>query len=100
MNLPEIRIFFEKNSSFYWLPSVIIQKLMWKDKFGSPRCERVPSITIKWLNLVNTIYVGIDEYWEQWLWLYTYHKGNRKKAEKTWGWVDIDTRMSTWGKCK
>lgn len=36
------------------------------------------------------------DYWEQWLWIYTYCDGDIDKARETWGWIDFETNKSTW----
>ena len=45
-----------------------------------------------------TIRYGDDQYWEQVLWYLKYSGKDLKKAEETWGWIDYDTKESTWNK--
>ena len=39
---------------------------------------------------------GDDQAWEQWLWVHKYCDGDVQKAKETWGWVDWETKESTW----
>jgi hypothetical protein len=71
-------------------------KLQWKDKFGSPRCEYAPSFRFEWFGFGIYGTLGDDNYWEQWLWIYEYHFGDIGQAKATWGWIDMDTNKSTW----
>jgi len=81
---------------FKLIPSFHKNKLLWKDKFESPRCELIPQFKIEWLWFGFYGGQGNDEYWEQWLWLYKYCNGNIEKAKETWGWTDYYTHKSTW----
>ncbi len=87
---------FYKSYKFRWLPYFIKGRLMWKDKFGSPRCEKEPHFEIEWLWFGVYGIWGSDQYWEQWLWLNKYCEGDMSKAKATWGWIDSDTKKSTW----
>ena len=71
-------------------------KLLWKDKFETPRCEKVPTIEIEWFWWHFYWYQGGDTFWEQWLWVTKYCDNDIDKAEKTWGWYDMTTKKSTW----
>ena len=75
-------------------------KLLWKDKFRTPRCEECPSIRISflWFNIYAR--QENDEYWEQWLWINYYCKGDEEKAKATWPWTDCDKKESTWKEFK
>lgn len=75
--------------------------LGWKDKFETPRFEWAPSwhlyffkwqFCIFWKPPVN----NEDRYFEMILWYLYYADKDIKKAEQTWGWVDYDTKKSTW----
>ena len=81
---------------FNLIPSFNKNKLLWKDKFNSPRCELIPQFKFEWLWFGFYGSQGTDEYWEQWLWVYKYHQGDIEKARKEWGWVDYYTKKSTW----
>ena len=96
MKKPKFDIRFYKNYKFVWIPNLFRQKLRWKDKFETPRCERVPHFLFEWLWFAVYGEWGDDHYWEQWLWVYKYCDGDIEKAEKEWGWTDYDTKESTW----
>ena len=85
-----------KNYQFQWKPYFTKNKLLWKDKWNSPRCEHPPSFTIGWLWWRFYGELGDDHYWEQWLWLYEYCEGNLGLAKRDWGWIDSDTKETTW----
>lgn len=87
---------FYKNHEFLFIPHFYKQKLMWKDKFDTPRCEREPHFYFTWLWFGVYGVWGDDEYWEQWLWVYKYNDGDVEKAKREWGWVDSETKESTW----
>lgn len=90
--------YFCTNYKFRWIPFYRSNKLLWKDKFNSPRCERCPTIQFQWLWFALYLEKGDDSYWEQWLWINEYCDGDIIKAEQTWGWVDFETKESTWKK--
>lgn len=75
--------------------------LGWKDKFNTPRFEFAPSFHIYFFGLQFSIFWNSpdgnnDRYYEMILhWLY-YADKDIKKAEETWGWVDFNTKKSTW----
>lgn len=85
---------------FIWKPKMhrtySLNEPMWKDKFGTPRCERVPYIEIHWLGLCLYIWRGEEHYWEKWLWIHKYNNGDELKAKQTWPWVEFKTKKSTW----
>ena len=84
-------------SYFKWKPNIhIVKELLWKDKFGDPRCELEPRFNIEWLWWGFYLVQGDDDQWEQWLWVHKYCDGDVKKAEETWGWRDYKTKESTW----
>lgn len=96
MRKPKFKISLYALVPFRWKPFFTKNELLWKDKFDSPRCEREPSFKFEWL------WFGIygiwedDEYWEQWLWIHKYNGGDYQKAKDTWGWIDFNTKQSTW----
>ena len=96
MKKPKFELRFYKNYIFMWLPFFEKRKLMWKDKFATPRCECDPYFNLGWLWWGVRGTWGDDEYWEQWLWVYEYHDGDITKAKKEWQWFDGDTKLSTW----
>ena len=96
MKRPEFTLQSYVNYKFLWIPFFIRRKLMWKDKFNSPRCEREPYFKLEWLWFGVYGVWGDDDYWEQWLWVYKYCGGDEEKAKETWGWVDFETKESTW----
>lgn len=86
---------FYTNTIIYYFPYIRHNKLLWKDKYESPRCEREPAIYISWLWFNFQATQESDEYWEQWLWIKHYCDGDEAKAKETWGWVD-ENKESTW----
>ena len=96
MNRPKFQLSCYCNCKFRILPFFIRRKLMWKDKFESPRCEREPYFKVEWLWFGLYGVWGDDQYWEQWLWINKYCGGDEIKAKETWGWVDSETNQSTW----
>lgn len=96
MNKPKFRMWFYKNYKFVWIPHLIKENLKWKDKFNTPRCEIKPHFRFEWLWFGIYGIWGDDQYWEQWLWIYKYYNGDIDKAKKEWGWIDLNTKESTW----
>jgi len=96
MRKPILYTYWGKNYRFRWLPYIYRRKLMWKDKFATPRCEMVPQFKIEFLWWVFLMEWGCDQYWEQWLWVTEYNGGDYLLAEETWGWTDMNTGKSTW----
>lgn len=75
--------------------------LGWKDKFSSPRFEWSPAFQIfffKWQFCIfwNAPNNNDDKYWEMVLWYAKYCDYDIIKAKETWGWIDYDTKKSTW----
>jgi hypothetical protein len=73
----------------------------WKDKFGTPRFEWCPSFKIfffKWQFCI--IWTAPDnendDYYEMKLWIENYNNSDIEKAKKTWPWVNMETKKSTW----
>jgi len=96
MKKAKFKLGFYKSYQFRWMPYLLTRKLMWKDKFGSPRCEWEPHFCFEWLWFGCFGSWGDDQYWEQWLWVNIYYKGDYEKAKAEWGWISMETRQSTW----
>lgn len=88
MKKPKFHLDIYRNRYFFeWVPFFIQRKMMWKDKHGFPRCVYVPYFHFEWLWFVVHGYWGDEQYWEQWLWIHKYHKGNEEEeAKKKWMW--------------
>ena len=89
--------------------SIKSNTLGWKDKYNSPRFEWMPGFYIYFFGLQycawmraprigDEEYVNNDKYYEMVLWYLHYSDKDIKKAEETWGWVDSNTKKSTWEK--
>lgn len=91
---------------------IIFNDVGWKDKYDSPRFERVPYV---WIHLFKWNFVWYwtlfphqehkeYEYWEQVLWYLYYYNNtsygcnepNIEKAKESWPWEDYKTKQSTW----
>lgn len=77
--------------------------LGWKDKYDSPRFEWPPAFYIYFFRWQFCIWWVAptkyqDNYWEMFLWWKNYSDKDLIKAEKTWGWTDYKTKLSTWDK--
>ena len=87
--------------SYGWPISWANYGLDWKDKYETPRVEWMPSFQIYFFNwqfcrwYVSPV-KDEDHYWEQVLWYLKYSDKDIVKARDTWGWVDYDTKKSTW----
>lgn len=87
-----------------WPVKIYRGELGWKDKFGTPRFEWSPAFMIYFFGLQYCVFwqspdkKDIDTYWEMVLWYIHYADKDIKKAEKTWGWVNYNTKESTWNK--
>lgn len=86
-----------------------INQLGWKDKYETPRYEWSPGFYIHFFGLQFCIwwnapklegekYPDNDTYYEMILWYLHYSGKDIKKAEETWGWINHDTKKSTWNK--
>ena len=85
-------------------------QLGWKDKFESPRFEWTPQFHIFFFGLQFCIhwmapklegekYPDNDKYYEMILHYLEYCTiKDIAVAEETWGWIDSDTKESTWNK--
>jgi len=99
---------FQLFDNWYWVqigwPIYIYwHNLGWKDKWGSPRYEWSPAFYIFFFKWQFCIWWGApdrenDKYYEMILWYLKYSENDIIKAEKTWGWVDYETKKSTWNK--
>ena len=96
MKKPKKYTYLYKSYRFRLLPKFYRYKLIWKDKFGTPRCDCEPGYEFSWLWFTLLRRIGDDQYWEQWLWINHYNDGNEQKAKETWGWTDCVTGQSTW----
>lgn len=93
-------------NNWYWLqlgwPIYIYwHGLGWKDKFDSPRFEWTPAFYIFFFNYQFCTHWcspdgDNDKYYEMILWWKNYSNKDIVKAKKTWGWVDFQTKKSTW----
>ncbi len=87
-----------------WPVAIHKGELGWKDKFESPRFEWGPAFIIFFFKLQFGVFWGPpsndkwgpDIYWEMILWYLHYSDKDIKKAKETWGWVDGETKESTW----
>ena len=87
--------------SYGWPIAVVKYELGWKDKFSSPRWEWSPSFQIwffRWQFCIWWVAPAKDQdnYWEQVLWFLKYSDKDINKARDTWGWVNSETKQSTW----
>lgn len=95
----------------YGYPIKIVRnELGWKDKWDSPRFEWSPAFhlfvfqwqfVIWWLAPEVESNIGgrdthSDTYWEMVLWYLYYCDKDIKKAQDNWGWIDYETKISTW----
>lgn len=64
-------------------------KLLWKEKYETPRIQLVPHINIEWLWFSLDCQKGNDDEWEWWLWLHKYNNGNLREALSSWPWKSI-----------
>lgn len=87
MKKPKFNISFRllKQSNFsFKIKFYYIKRLLWKDKFESPRVEYVPQLLISWLWFQLDIIRGNDDDWEWWLWVTKYSDNDIEKAIKTY----------------
>lgn len=89
----------------YYGSPVVYKKigLGWKDKFNTPRHEWDPAFYLYFFGLQFCIFWGAPNkdddhnvYWEMILWYLHYSDKDIEKAKNTWGWVDYNTKESTW----
>lgn len=91
--------------SYGWPIMIANYGLGWKWKFDSIRFEWEPSFQIyffKWQFCIHWVAPETkrygDDYWEMILWYLKKCNKDIEQAEGTWGWVDYDTKLSTWNK--
>lgn len=87
--------------SYGWPFALVYYGLGWKDKFESPRYEWQPSFQIyffKWQFCIfwDAPYESNHTYYEMILWYLKYSNKDIYKAKSTWGWINVDTGVSTW----
>ena len=87
--------------SYGWPFAIVKYDLGWKDKFSSPRFEWSSSFQILFFGVQFCMWwvapvPNEDSYWEQVLWYLKYSDKDIVKAKETWGWVDCQTKESTW----
>ena len=90
---PRAAVYRDKSCSM--LPRVMYSPLRWKDKFDTPRAEILPQIEFQFLKVGFAVWWGDSEFWERYLWIEVYNKGDKKKAAETWPWMDME-KNSTW----
>ena len=85
----------------------ICNEVKWKDKYGTPRHEENPFISIGIFNKyffnwtwelpphIKSHWIDNDDYWEQALWYLYYCNKDIKKAKETWPWSG-ENNESTW----
>ena len=109
-NLPIVRRakdkIFKIFNQYYWVEigwPIMISKteLGYKDKFNSPRFEWNPSFQIYFFKWQFSIFwkppvKNEDLFWEMVLWYNYYSDKDINKAKETWGWIDYNTKQSTW----
>lgn len=98
---------FKLFGNWYWLsigwPIAYKEvELGWKDKWNSPRYEWGPYKVWNFFKWQYCIFYqpptkNVDKYWEMYLW-WRYYTEDRDiiKAKETWGWVNAETKVSTW----
>ncbi len=95
MKKPKLKTNFYKNYKFRILPHVKIDKLEWKDKWNTPRCEKEPGFYVEWLWWGFHSSRDDSQYWEQKIWIDEYHNGDLEVAKSNWKWRNIKGE-STW----
>ena len=76
-------------------------RLGWKDKYNMPRFEWEATFQIWFFHWQFVIHWTAptkdkDLYWEMILWYLLYSDEDLEKARDSWGWVNYDTKESTW----
>lgn len=71
---------------------ITVRRLIWKDKYNTPRCSLVPIITL----FGKRFRIKHDLWWEQYLWIHYYCDGDYDKAKESWPWKDAKTEASSW----
>lgn len=75
-----------KVSKFFILPIINYFKLLWKEKYETPRIELIPHFEIIWLWWSFNISIGTEPEWEWWIWLHKFNSGNLREALSNWPW--------------
>lgn len=89
MKKPKFYISFRilKSTNFtFKMKFYYIKRLLWKDKFNTPRAEIIPQLLTSWLWFQVDIIRGSDDDWEWWLWVTKYCDNDIEKAIRTWPW--------------
>lgn len=94
--------------SYYWVQIGYPIMIRWVDlgykwKYDSIRYEWFPSFQIyffKWQFCISWEAPDGDNdlYYEMILWYLNEENRDIKEAERTWGWIDYNTKISTWNK--
>jgi hypothetical protein len=71
-------------------------ELGWKEKYGTPRFEWLPSIQLYFFMFEFSMFLGNDDYWEQLLWVKYFSDGDVDKGRESWKWIDGISKESTW----
>jgi len=87
--------------SYGWPIYITWYGLGWKDKFGTPRYEWSPSFQIYFFYWQFCIFWNApdndnDKYYEMLLWYLNYSNKDILIAKETWGWINYNTKQSTW----
>lgn len=98
MKKPKWRIWFStfKISTYSLRPRwYICKKLLWKEKYGTPRVETLPHYLFSWLWWQLNIEQGSDQSWEWYLWVEKFNNGDIEKAKETWPWYEYTDKTYT-----
>jgi len=87
---------FRTNSYIRYIPYFRSNKLLWKEKYGTPRVELSPKIHLEWLWFEFTLQKGSDCWWERWLWLHKFCNSDIEKAKNSWPWVGLNEIRNSW----
>jgi hypothetical protein len=90
MKKPRYKFRFYRNwSSSYievkLIPSIVIYRLRWKDKFESPRVEQSPGFMVSWFGFQISMFKDQDEL-EKWLWVTKY---SETKSLEDYPWKEV-----------
>lgn len=75
-----------KYYKFQIIPKFYSNPLQWKDKFNTPRIERVPTREFQWLWWEFVFERGTEQQWEFYIWCKEYHNNNIQRAVDEWPW--------------
>lgn len=91
MKKPKWWIYVRFRKNFSLRPYTYMNKrLLWKDKFETPRIELIPRYMLTWLWFTIEIVQGDDDDWEWYLWVMEYSNNDLQKAIKTYPWKRQD----------